>query len=504
MQIQEKPKNASRPQSTGAECCTDTHCESGLRNNYFEHKLLSTESFRVEQKYSLERRRLLNRAIHGWGVVNGYAITAALLDKYGKNNQSGQLKIGPGLALDPCGRELLEVSGRTLSVDDVIVIEKGKRVDPSTAFSSSGRGQAKRPEECWLLCAHYAEQSTSPMDVKGACQCQHREWDYTCETVRYALHRIACRECCRVPECELTCECGKGSCCGGAQSPEKLRHPTDVRVQRGGCQCICDFVTGLEFDECGALCEIDEPCGRKVRVDLRHCVPLACIDVVRDKCNDLSFGEELEVCGPRRLVKRNDLLFDLIRGCDLTRIIDISWKDWHRKADAVPFDEFSKHFGPAGEGEEEYVTAFSVRFSRPVHKETLRPDCFAITVMSSEHEGGWRETLRVPIVRIDTSKFPAEPDDPTDHVRGGSIVVEGSWLEDAVRGRKNRFLGAEAWVEIEVRGDFILDCNGQTVDANAAGLYPYPSGNGSPGGTFLSTFRVAAAPDAHYRKGVTS
>jgi hypothetical protein len=46
-------------------------------------------------------------------------------------------------------------------------------------------------------------------------------------------------------------------------------------------------------------------------------------------------------------------------------------------------------------------------------------------------------------------------------------------------------------VEIEVRGDLIIDCNGQTVDANPAGPVGTPSGNGAPGGTFLSSFIVA-------------
>src|SRR5258705_13961575 len=87
-------------------CCTEVKCDSGLRNNYFDGKRLSTQSFRIEQKYGLERRRLLNRAIHGWGVVYGYAITPEPLDDCKKQRQAGKLTIEPGIALDPCGREL--------------------------------------------------------------------------------------------------------------------------------------------------------------------------------------------------------------------------------------------------------------------------------------------------------------------------------------------------------------------------------------------------------------
>ena len=56
--------------------------------------------------------------------------------------------------------------------------------------------------------------------------------------------------------------------------------------------------------------------------------------------------------------------------------------------------------------------------------------------------------------------------------------------------RKTIFNQTRRTVEIEIRGDFIVDCNGQTVDANAIGLSPAPTGNGTPGGTFFSTFRV--------------
>jgi hypothetical protein len=265
---------------------------------------------------------------------------------------------------------------------------------------------------------------------------------------------------------------------------------------------LCDYLTSRSFDEHGQLTDVDDPCGT-MRVDLRHGVALARVEVVGDGCGGWELGRVLDVCGPRRLVKRNDLLFDLIRGCDLTRISKIGWEQWHRdQQPLVSFPDFSAALGPPGRQEVEYVTNdFWVRFSRPVREETLRPDCFAMTVMSVEREGGWREIRRVPIVRIATKQ---EKDDPDGHVSEARIVVEGSWLEDGVRGRRSLFLGGETWVEVEVRGDFIIDCNGQAVDANAVGLSPFPTGNGTPGGTFVSSFRVAAAREAPERRGVSS
>lgn len=502
-------KNGNQTQR--ADCCGDAKCDSGLRNNYFDGKRLSTNSFRTEQKYGLERRWLLNRAIHGWGVVYGFAITPEPLDACKKQRETGKVGVGPGLALDPCGRELLQNGSRNLAFGDLILTDdNGNRLDESEAFPAESKyrqsASKESSEECWLLSAHYAEQYAGPVDVKSSCQCEHQEWDQICETVRYSLRRFKCEDCCCNFECELNCECNTQPCAEKKQAAEAKQDAADAKLpppSRGGCKCLCHYITNLKLaSDCGPLCPIDEPCG-KVRVDLRHGVPLACVKVVWDKiCDQRALGSDVEACGPRHLVKRNDLLFDLIRGCDLTRIRKISWEDWHRSPDAIPFDDFSAKFGPLGEDQDEYVTQFSVEFSRPVQKDTLRSDCFAFTVMSGEREGGWRQMMRVPIVRIDTDVVPSEPDDPAGYVRGGRIVVDGSWLEDALRGRKNLFQGAEAWVEIEIRGDYILDCNGQAVDANTVGLSPY-GGNGVPGDRFLSCFRVAPA-ETHSYKGAKS
>src|SRR5215211_2132818 len=88
------------PHKSGTkDCCSDSKCGVGLRNNYFEGKRLTADSFSVEQKYMVGRRRLINRAMHGWGVVYGYAIKA--VPPHGEQtNYACHLEIGPGLALD--------------------------------------------------------------------------------------------------------------------------------------------------------------------------------------------------------------------------------------------------------------------------------------------------------------------------------------------------------------------------------------------------------------------
>jgi len=484
----------------GGECCTDQQCESGLRNQYFEGKRLTPDTFRIEQRYLIERRRLLNRAVHGWGVAYGYGITSS----------QPNVAIRSGLALDACGRELLQVGEVRLKIDDVIVIDKdGHRHNLDKVSVPSQPADCKPgtvPEpRCWLLSVHYAEQDRDPVSVKDPCRCDRPEWDHMCEMVRYSLLEVPCGNCCDEFSCEFTCECGMGPCCdesSEAYKPEvekKGARQKEMPFKRGGCRCLCDHLTKLQpgADCSEHLCEIQEPCGT-VRVDLRHGVPLACVTLEQDDCQRWTFGEWVDACGPRRLLKRNDLLFDLIRGCDLTRITKIGWAEWHRLDDrAVKFGDFADALGAVGTNQEEYRTRdFWVEFSRPVRKDTLLPDCFAMTVMSVEPQSGWWHIYRVPIVRVDTADFPSVGGglDPNRYVRGARVVVDGAWCDDEVSklGRTSLFHCGESRVEIEVRGDLIIDCNGQPVDADSVGLLASPTGNGSPGGTFFSSFRVAA------------
>jgi hypothetical protein len=229
---------APQPPPTRVECCIDPRCESGLRNNYFEGKRLTPDSFRVEQRYLVERRRLLNRAIHGWGVVYGYGIKAAASNEHRHETVSGRLTIGPGLALDVCGRELVQTEMIEQAVDQVIMLDdKGRRVDPPpTPKPVPGRGDRRYPSddprtECWLLSVHYAEQDVAPLTIHDPCSCKRCEWDHVCETVRYSLRRIDCGDCCKPVPCELDSDAGP---VGAATSTANLPRTQRTHFHLGG------------------------------------------------------------------------------------------------------------------------------------------------------------------------------------------------------------------------------------------------------------------------------
>lgn len=481
------------PADSHRKCCSDSACDYGVRNNYFEGKRLTADGFRVEQDYLIDRRRLLNRAIHGWGVVYGFGMGVAAPDEDGAG---GRFQIGAGLALDACGRELLCVHGAAVGFRDVVLIdEKGRRLSLDDA--SLGAPVRQPMDDCWLLSVHYAEQPIDPVLLADPCRCERNEWDHVCETVRFSLRRVDCRSCCDAHDCSLECECDAGPCCDEDRSDketidksaEAANRPPEHPLRRGGCRCLCEHLTSLQFpDDCDCLTEIEEHCAR-VRVDLRHGVPLACVGLTQDPCGRWVFDDAFEACGPRRLVKRNDLLFDLIRGCDLTRISAIGWAPWHRSEALVPYDDFRASFGSEDpvDSDRNITRDYWVEFSRPVREETVRPDCFSITVTIAEDEAGWYEARRVPIIDV----IKSGGSDP-HYVTHALLVVEAGWANDAVIVKKHKIFNKdEALVEITVFGDYIVDCNGQTVDANAVGLLPAPTGNGSPGGTFRSNFRVA-------------
>jgi hypothetical protein len=69
------------------------------RLRFFQGQLLSAQDFQTEQQYHMEKRRLHNRMLHGFGVADGLAVAM--------DGSGTAVLISPGLALDPRGNEIL-------------------------------------------------------------------------------------------------------------------------------------------------------------------------------------------------------------------------------------------------------------------------------------------------------------------------------------------------------------------------------------------------------------
>ncbi len=71
------------------------------RNKYYYGMLLSVENFNAEQKYMNDKRRLINRLLHGSGVVSG--LNVVRIDEQ-------TISVESGMALDNTGREIVVAS----------------------------------------------------------------------------------------------------------------------------------------------------------------------------------------------------------------------------------------------------------------------------------------------------------------------------------------------------------------------------------------------------------
>ena len=130
------------------------------RNRYFYGKLLTVRDFEVEQRYHCTKRELLNRLLHGAGVVCGLGVTAS---------DESTLMIESGMALDYQGRELLlpEAIFRKLQMLD----GQETLADKKDAY----------------LCMSYAEEDIEPVNATGAETDTDRQFDLTRETCRLFL-----------------------------------------------------------------------------------------------------------------------------------------------------------------------------------------------------------------------------------------------------------------------------------------------------------------------------
>lgn len=107
------------------------------RLRYFDHQFLVEADFTDEQKYHLEMRRRLNRALHTFGIAEGLEVVKKT-DKI--------VTVRPGVAIDRLGREMIveadqdvDLSAITTAVPAFITIAYQEQpTDPSTATGAPG------------------------------------------------------------------------------------------------------------------------------------------------------------------------------------------------------------------------------------------------------------------------------------------------------------------------------------------------------------------------------
>src|SRR4051794_10313844 len=146
-------------------------CSPAARNRYFRGKLLTVADYRIEQSYAIQRRRMVNRSVLGWGVVAGFPLST---------HAGGGVAVGRGIALDRHGRELVGCEEVVLAgQDDVLWLQRGT----DGCVKAGAKPAARR----YRLDVHYAECLIDGVRVDEGCGQSACEWNHVCETVVFAL-----------------------------------------------------------------------------------------------------------------------------------------------------------------------------------------------------------------------------------------------------------------------------------------------------------------------------
>ncbi|MCP5103256.1 MAG: hypothetical protein GY950_07755 [bacterium] len=146
------------------------------RARYFHGMLLSERDFKEEQVYHNEKRKLLNRMLHGWGVVCGLKLIPA-------DPPGTRIVIQPGLALDCSGNEIYLDKSYQLELEAFIrdcVLSDAPGSAQTQEQKCSENGNSVNGEKKWFVVIRYAEIPTDPVPVYATGGgCEEKQCDYS-------------------------------------------------------------------------------------------------------------------------------------------------------------------------------------------------------------------------------------------------------------------------------------------------------------------------------------
>jgi len=192
----------------GCGCGTCTRCAgftSPVRPRFFAGQLLTDVELTALERYVIDKNRLHNRYLHGWGVVCGLEVACG--------DCGDDLVVRPGYALDPCGND--------------VIVPSSQRIDIAQAIQRCLSAERTTP-----VCDPPVSAPPSRCDDEAT-------W---CVTLRYRDYDIR-------PVVPLvaspsrSCSCG-GASCGGAS----------------GCGCGCGGASGCGGNGNGAAAVLPPGC----------------------------------------------------------------------------------------------------------------------------------------------------------------------------------------------------------------------------------------------------
>lgn len=417
------------------------------RPNFRPRQMLTAHQLNAGITDEVLRERLLNRAVHGYGVVVGLGL---VVDEDGNLVvERGCVELTGGLALDRHGR---------------ILYWKGGHIGPSDIVGESPAAAGR-----YTLSAHFA---THPPEADGCLPFAGEGAQWWKEGVVFTLR----------PECEPV-----NRCCADHPDGACIGHDAYVCRRTGARPGPDPWSVPVSPDVDWVLAEPGDLCatgldGWRYDPDPEVCVPIACVEIcdLADPGCEPRYGfatETPDVCAVRPFVYRNPLLYELVKGCDmgLPRVQEISWQDWIDQGwrERIPWAEFA----------ERIAEGLEIRFTQPIMTPTIHHASIFVTALTQEEDADYWASRTLP------TRFVAL-DEEGDTVRGVRLMPNTDWLEAEVTGRRSSLYGG-ARFEVTIRGQLLRDACGRMLDARSLDTAPHERGHERPGGDFVSAFRVA-------------
>jgi len=434
--IAEQKQKPSHEQHSHKPCDETRSCGAieVERNRYFTGKFMTARDFSLDQDYLLSRHRLHNRVLHGWGIVCGLRV----LRHNRPECRERWVIVGPGIAIDCCGREIVLRKETAVKVwDPPEARPRYPKPHQEEEAEDAAAEYQQHPQECpeqgppLLLCVRYVEIEIEHLPVLHA--------ESQCDPTRREANRVReVAELVVVPFDEVDPGCWKVP----DGSPEHRC--------RDDCDDDLPGPAGICLDpEC--------PCGERV--------PLALLRPRRLPEGGYTIGEdEIGLLGRRHLP---------ISGEFLTHV---SGFNWHHGGTISLSQLRDDKYG-----------RLEVYFDRrllPSPGDGLGVNAYTFIVQY----GGIQQQIEF---------LPYELENPPKLADNGCTAV--FTIDKDLLSPKGRVSLMNNVVYVTLKCDFILDCHGTPVDGNHL-RGRLPSGNGVAGGIFESWFRVVPEGEAKEAK----
>jgi hypothetical protein len=141
------------------------------RRNYAYGMVLGVEDFQEEQSYFLNRMRLHNQTLHGYGTVSGLEVSSP-------EDNAESIIVNAGAAIDPMGNEIILPSAAECPLPDdgdtvyLVLYWAERGTDPVPVLGSESEANQTVPsrvEEYAILKYELEENVMNPLGVVIAC-----------------------------------------------------------------------------------------------------------------------------------------------------------------------------------------------------------------------------------------------------------------------------------------------------------------------------------------------